>query len=150
MKILAVTLERCSGCSLFVDDKIVFSKDLSATVISLQSGQCVMNFETKGKELISCLREIGDMPLPPYIIKKRGPKKEDFKSYQTPFAKIDGSVAAPLLPNSLVSGAGWGVDCVFGFWAYPSAVAAVTVAAARIGKLGGGPNSANSASEKRS
>ena len=25
MKILAVTLERCSGCSLFVDDKIVFS-----------------------------------------------------------------------------------------------------------------------------
>ena len=78
-----------------VDDKIVFSKDLSATVISLQSGQCVMNFETKGKELISCLREIGDMPLPPYIIKKRGPKKEDFKSYQTPFAKIDGSVAAP-------------------------------------------------------
>tara|TARA_B100000029_G_scaffold511810_1_gene606813 strand:- start:916 stop:2697 length:1782 start_codon:yes stop_codon:yes gene_type:complete len=25
MKILAVTLERCSGCSLFIDDKIVFS-----------------------------------------------------------------------------------------------------------------------------
>ena len=25
MKILAVTLERCSGCSLFVDDKIIFS-----------------------------------------------------------------------------------------------------------------------------
>ncbi|MFL2801042.1 MAG: S-adenosylmethionine:tRNA ribosyltransferase-isomerase [Paracoccaceae bacterium] len=77
------------------DDKIIFSKDLSATVISIQSGQCVMNFETGGKEFITCLKEIGDMPLPPYIIKKRGPKKEDFKSYQTPFAKIDGSVAAP-------------------------------------------------------
>ena len=25
MKILAVTLERCSGCSLFIDDKIAFS-----------------------------------------------------------------------------------------------------------------------------
>ena len=28
-------------------------------------------------------------------MKKRGPKKSDFKSYQTPFAKVDGSVAAP-------------------------------------------------------
>ena len=56
------------------DDKIIFSKDLSAAVISLQSGQCVMNFETGGKEFISCLKEIGDMPLPPYIIKKRSPK----------------------------------------------------------------------------
>ena len=54
-----------------------------------------MNFETGRKELITCLKEIGDMPLPPYIIKKRGPKKADFKSYQTPFAEIDGSVAAP-------------------------------------------------------
>ena len=25
MKVLAVTLERCSGCALFIDDKIVFS-----------------------------------------------------------------------------------------------------------------------------
>ena len=35
------------------------------------------------------------MPLPPYITKKRGAKKQDFKSYQSPFAEIDGSVAAP-------------------------------------------------------
>ena len=35
-----------------------------------------MNFETGGKELITCLKEIGDMSLPPYIIKKRGHKKE--------------------------------------------------------------------------
>ena len=76
-------------------DTIIFSKDLSAEVISINFAQCVMNFETGGKELITCLKEIGDMPLPPYIIKKRGPKKADFKSYQTPFAEIDGSVAAP-------------------------------------------------------
>ena len=25
MKILAVTLEKCSGCAIFVDDKVVFS-----------------------------------------------------------------------------------------------------------------------------
>ena len=76
-------------------DRIIFSKDLSAEVVSINFAQCVMNFETGRKELITCLKEIGDMPLPPYIIKKRGPKKADFKSYQTPFAEIDGSVAAP-------------------------------------------------------
>ena len=54
-----------------------------------------MNFESGSKEFISCLEKIGDMPLPPYITKKRGPKKADFRNYQTPFAEIYGSVAAP-------------------------------------------------------
>ncbi len=76
-------------------DKIFFSKELHANVISLNSGQCVMNFETGGREFISCLKEIGDMPLPPYITKKRGSKKQDFINYQSPFAEVDGSVAAP-------------------------------------------------------
>jgi len=76
-------------------DRIVFSKYLSAEVISFNFEQCIMNFQSGAKELITCLKEIGDMPLPPYIIKKRGPKKADYKSYQTPFAEIDGSVAAP-------------------------------------------------------
>ena len=78
-------------------DKIIFSTNLSAEVISFKPGQCVMNFQTGNRELISCLNEIGDMPLPPYMVKKRGPKKEDFKSYLTPFAEIDVSVAAPTL-----------------------------------------------------
>ena len=60
-------------------DKIIFSKNLSAVVISIQSGQCVMNFETGGKEFISCLKEIGDMPLPPYIIKNVVLKKRILK-----------------------------------------------------------------------
>ena len=76
-------------------DKIIFSKDLSAEVVSFNLAQCVMNFDTGGKELISSLKEIGDMPLPPYIMKKRSPNKSDFERYQTPFAEIDGSVAAP-------------------------------------------------------
>ena len=76
-------------------DTIIFSKNLSAEVVSINFAQCVMNFDTGSKELITCLKEIGDMPLPPYIMKKRGPKKADFQSYQTPFAKIDGSVASP-------------------------------------------------------
>ena len=76
-------------------DLIIFSEDLSAEVVSFRSGQCVMSFDSGRKEFISCLEKIGDMPLPPYIAKKRSPSKDDFKSYQTPFAKIDGSVAAP-------------------------------------------------------
>ncbi len=76
-------------------DRIIFSKDLSAEVVSINFAQCAMKFESGNKELITCLKEIGDMPLPPYIIKKREPEDSDFKSYQTPFGKIDGSVAAP-------------------------------------------------------
>ena len=76
-------------------DTIIFSEDLSSEVVSFRSGQCVMNFDSGSKEFISCLEKIGDMPLPPYITKKRSASKDDFKSYQTPFAKIDGSVAAP-------------------------------------------------------
>ena len=76
-------------------DLIIFSEDLTSEVVSFRSGQCVMNFDSGSKEFISCLEKIGDMPLPPYIAKKRSPSKDDFKSYQTPFAKIDGSVAAP-------------------------------------------------------
>ena len=76
-------------------DRIIFSKELTAEVISFNYGQCIMNFDPGGKDLISSLKEIGDMPLPPYIMKKRSPKKSDFESYQTPFAEIDGSVAAP-------------------------------------------------------
>ena len=76
-------------------DRIIFSEDLSSEVVSFRSGQCVMNFESGSKEFISCLEKIGDMPLPPYIAKKRGPKKADFTNYQTPFAEIYGSVAAP-------------------------------------------------------
>ena len=76
-------------------DKIIFSEELHANVISFSAGQCVMNFKTGGREFISCLKKIGDMPLPPYITKKRGAKKQDFKTYQSPFAEGNGSVAAP-------------------------------------------------------
>ena len=76
-------------------DRIIFSEDLSSEVVSFQSGQCVMNFESGSKEFVSCLEKIGDMPLPPYITKRRKPEKADFTNYQTPFAEIYGSVAAP-------------------------------------------------------
>ncbi|MDA9703008.1 S-adenosylmethionine:tRNA ribosyltransferase-isomerase, partial [Paracoccaceae bacterium] len=45
-------------------DRIIFSKNLSAEVVSIKFAQCVMNFETDSKELITCLKEVGNMPLP--------------------------------------------------------------------------------------
>ncbi len=48
--------------------------------------------------LYSFLEQFGDMPLPPYILKKRGEKRsrtEDKIKYQTIYAETPGSVAAP-------------------------------------------------------
>ena len=75
-------------------DKIIFSEELHANVISFSAGQCVMKFETGGRVHIM-FEKNGDMPLPPYITKKRVAIKQDFKTYQSPFAEVDGSVAAP-------------------------------------------------------
>ena len=38
-------------------DRIIFSQELTAEVISFNDGQCVMNFDPGGKELISSLKD---------------------------------------------------------------------------------------------
>ncbi|MDH5639699.1 MAG: tRNA preQ1(34) S-adenosylmethionine ribosyltransferase-isomerase QueA [Nitrospira sp.] len=43
--------------------------------------------------VVQLLREIGRMPLPPYI--KRKPSRDDHEWYQTAFAKHEGAIAAP-------------------------------------------------------
>ncbi len=55
------------------------------------SGQRVIETSLEEKDLYKVLEEIGKMPLPPYIDKFDG----DESFYQTPFGKIEGSVAAP-------------------------------------------------------
>lgn len=47
--------------------------------------------ELKGSELLRTLRDVGRMPYPPYI--RRGDLPEE--EYQTVYASVDGSVAAP-------------------------------------------------------
>lgn len=49
-------------------------------------------------DLRGWLEENGDIPLPPYILRRRGERAarpEDFETYQTIYARCDGSVAAP-------------------------------------------------------
>ena len=57
-----------------------------------------VTFLPNSLNLYDYLEKFGDIPLPPYILKKRGEKhsrKEDKEKYQTVYAKTPGSVAAP-------------------------------------------------------
>jgi len=76
-------------------DSIQFSGDLSAEVVSLgEFGERTVRFRLpEGESLEKTILKIGEMPLPPYIV--RPPDAEDAERYQTVFAKQSGSVAAP-------------------------------------------------------
>lgn len=68
-----------------------FSDNLSAEVIEvLPDGNRILKFNPNG-EFFSCLDEVGQMPLPPYIKEKL----EDKERYQTVYSKELGSAAAP-------------------------------------------------------
>ncbi len=79
--------------------ELIFEKDLSAKIVSLQDDgtRVVSFFHKNGKinsdELFNILEEIGHIPLPPYI--KREDNEDDATEYQTVFSKERGAVAAP-------------------------------------------------------
>ncbi len=69
--------------------------DFQAEVIEKKGEEGVLlSFLCKPEELQINLNKYGSMPLPPYI-KRSEKKQEDFKSYQTIYAKHEGAVAAP-------------------------------------------------------
>ncbi len=76
-------------------DQIVFSQALSAKVISKTSTSCTLEFSKSGLLLDEEISKLGDLPLPPYILKKREYTKSDDNDYQTIFAKNLGAIAAP-------------------------------------------------------
>ncbi len=72
-------------------DRLSISPRLSYTVEGVtDSGERIVKFDCDGV-FEEILDEVGSMPLPPYIRKKL----EDKDRYQTVYAKIDGSAAAP-------------------------------------------------------
>ena len=72
---------------------IHFSKKFRGTVIELaDEGSRIIEFDYDGN-FWENLSEVGNIPLPPYI--KREAEKSDSTTYQTIYAKIKGSVAAP-------------------------------------------------------
>ncbi|MDP3371123.1 MAG: tRNA preQ1(34) S-adenosylmethionine ribosyltransferase-isomerase QueA [Brevundimonas sp.] len=69
---------------------------LDATVESKgEDGLVALRFDLAGPALDEAIRDVGVMPLPPYIAAKRAEDDRDRSDYQTMFAQWDGSVAAP-------------------------------------------------------
>lgn len=82
-------------------DKLILKDDTSITIhilelledgmrkVCFKKNNLILNLDS----LLKLLESFGQIPLPPYI--KRGVEKKDFSNYQSVFAKISGSVAAP-------------------------------------------------------
>ncbi len=69
---------------------------LDATVTAKgEDGLITLTFDLAGPALDDAIRDVGVMPLPPYIAAKRPEDDRDRSDYQTVFAEHDGSVAAP-------------------------------------------------------
>lgn len=93
------------GKRIKVGDRIAFGKTtegacllghLDATVEAKgEDGLVALRFDLSGPALDDAIREVGVMPLPPYIAAKRPEDERDKADYQTVYAVHDGSVAAP-------------------------------------------------------
>ena len=76
-------------------EEIVFSDDLTATMVSRADGQGHLRFNLAGDDFDAALEAVGAMPLPPYIAAKRPADEADKTDYQTAWAENTGAVAAP-------------------------------------------------------
>ncbi|MNX11489.1 S-adenosylmethionine:tRNA ribosyltransferase-isomerase [compost metagenome] len=79
--------EADGACELGRLDATVEAKD--------EDGLITLRFDLTGPALDDAIRDVGVMPLPPYIAAKRPEDDRDRSDYQTVFATYDGSVAAP-------------------------------------------------------
>ncbi len=75
-----------------VGQAIEFDRQARATVLKRDASGTTVKLESP-IPVVQLLREIGRMPLPPYI--KRQPSREDHDWYQTAFATHEGAIAAP-------------------------------------------------------
>jgi len=76
-------------------DRIEFGAGLAGTVVEKRAeGEIHWRFESEDP-LEVALERAGQMPLPPYIARKRGIDAQDASDYQTIYASEKGAVAAP-------------------------------------------------------
>lgn len=77
-------------------ETISFPGGLSATVVEkAEGGEAGLRFSLAGPALDAAIAEAGEMPLPPYIARKRATDEADLADYQTLHATEPGAVAAP-------------------------------------------------------
>jgi len=74
---------------------ITINKSLSCTVLELLDGGKALLQLNYDQDLNDTLLRSGQVPLPPYIIRKDGCTAEDITRYQTVYASETGAVAAP-------------------------------------------------------
>jgi S-adenosylmethionine:tRNA ribosyltransferase-isomerase len=79
------------------DSMITIGADLSCKVLEvLEEGKARLELRYgKGADLAALLARYGQIPLPPYIERKKGSTDEDRQRYQTVYAGAPGAVAAP-------------------------------------------------------
>ncbi len=78
-----------------VGDHLSFGERLCAEVVSRDRIGTRLKFNARGRDFISLLPDAGEIPLPPYIAKRRPVDPQDTEDYQSVFARIPGAVAAP-------------------------------------------------------
>ena len=82
-----------------INDKIIFDNELFALIVDEIFDKnyqfFLIKFNLKSNDLKKKLNNFGEIPLPPYINKKRSIDENDFQDYQTVFAENDGAVASP-------------------------------------------------------
>jgi S-adenosylmethionine:tRNA ribosyltransferase-isomerase len=78
------------------DGRVCFLGTLDATVTEIgEAGEVELSFSMHSAYLDQAIEALGDPPLPPYIVDKRGVGPADASRYQTIYARRDGAVAAP-------------------------------------------------------
>jgi S-adenosylmethionine:tRNA ribosyltransferase-isomerase len=78
------------------DETVCLASALEASVEAKgEDGEVTLAFDLAGPALDEAVRNLGLMPLPPYIAAKRSEDEQDRLDYQTVYARDEGSVAAP-------------------------------------------------------
>ena len=76
-------------------DILTFGSGLKGTITARDGAEVEIAFEQTDKDLDDGIAAAGEVPLPPYIAGKRATDQRDRADYQTVYARVSGSIAAP-------------------------------------------------------
>ena len=76
-------------------DRIRLGKTIGGLITARDAGEVEIMFDKAAGALDAAIATEGEMPLPPYIASRRAPDSLDRADYQTVYAAVEGSVAAP-------------------------------------------------------
>jgi S-adenosylmethionine:tRNA ribosyltransferase-isomerase len=77
-------------------DRLALGSTITAEVLARgDAGEVELRFALSDAALDDAVAAEGEMPLPPYIIGRRTADARDVSDYQTVYARVEGSVAAP-------------------------------------------------------